>query len=1042
MPRLQILTPAEQTTFDMPPSFNHTEREQFFHVADSLAALLETLRTPTNQVGLLLTVGYFRATKRFFRPPFPQTDVAYVAGKLGHVPELIDLKAYDSHATTSRHRTLTLEYLGFRPFNAHARQDIAREIRMMVRSRMRPKAIFLRVLEILEGRKTEIPTARTLTDMIVAELQRHTRELTETLEAHLAPTHRELLETLLDKPEASGTQASQVQRFQLTLLKRFSQSTKPARIKANLEDLRTLRPLYLTVEPVVTALDLTPEGVRYYANAVLKSRVFQVSRRAEEDRHLHLVCFIAHQFLRLHDVLIDILLLAVQNALNTCQREHKERYYDARLEQRQSLSALVEDVDQGAFSPLAAIEAIAFSEQLSDPDKVRQIQAVLSEGEDTRRAAEAHLRQVQHHMQRGSEDADYYEVLAAKSVKLQNRVADIVKELDFQGDETSALFDAMQSYKTTDGVIRQTAPLGFLEPPEQQAVLGETGALRVPLYKVLLFIKIAEAIKAGALNLQHSYKYRSLDDYLIPKPLWETHRDDYLQRADLDEVADCQQTLHTLAERLDQQYHQTNQHILQGVNPHIHFHKDGTFHVSTPKARDDDREPLRHLLPAQRYISLVEVLSTINRLTGFLEAFTPWHVQYARAKPPEKTFLAGIVGYGCFIGIGKIARISKWINESELETTINGYFTLDNLHAANDRVLQFMDRLELPEIYRRHAGRLHTSSDGQKYGVAVDSLNANYSFKYFGKDQGVSAYTFLDERHFLWHHAVISAAEREAHYVIDGLMHNDVVKSDLHSTDTHGYSEIIFGTLHLLGFSFAPRIKHVTGQQLYAFSPRRAYAQQGYQLLPDGSVKVPVIAAQWDEVLRFIATIKLKETTASQLFRRLNSYSRQHPLYQALKEFGKIPKSDFMLRFVDEVELRQAVEQQLNKGESANKFSRAIAFGNNQDFLYGDKVEQEIAEGCRRLIKNVIICWNYLYLTQKIAEEHDATRRHELLTAVQNGSVVSWRHINLHGEYDVSDERLQDSVGLRGPNDPAMRISQNGGHAERHAPHAAPDGIL
>jgi hypothetical protein len=47
-------------------------------------------------------------------------------------------------------------------------------------------------------------------------------------------------------------------------------------------------------------------------------------------------------------------------------------------------------------------------------------------------------------MQRGSEDADYYEVLAAKSIKLQNRVADIVKELDFQGDETGALLDAMQ----------------------------------------------------------------------------------------------------------------------------------------------------------------------------------------------------------------------------------------------------------------------------------------------------------------------------------------------------------------------------------------------------------------------------------------------------------------------------------------------------------------------------------------------------------------------------------------------------------------------
>ena len=109
---------------------------------------------------------------------------------------------------------------------------------------------------------------------------------------------------------------------------------------------------------------------------------------------------------------------------------------------------------------------------------------------------------------------------------------------------------------------------------------------------------------------------------------------------------------------------------------------------------------------------------------------------------------------------------------------------------------------------------------------------------------------------------------------------------------------------------------------------------------------------------------------------------------------------------------RQAVEKQLNKIENSNKFSRAIAFGNNQVFLYGDKVEQEMAEGCRRLIKNAIVCWNYLYLTQQIVEADSVERRQELLTAVQQGSVVSWRHVNVHGEYDFSDEKLQDAVGL------------------------------
>jgi hypothetical protein len=145
-------------------------------------------------------------------------------------------------------------------------------------------------------------------------------------------------------------------------------------------------------------------------------------------------------------------------------------------------------------------------------------------------------------------------------------------------------------------------------------------------------------------------------------------------------------------------------------------------------------------------------------------------------------------------------------------------------------------------------------------------------------------------------------------------------------------------------------------------------------------------------------------------------------LYQALKEFGKIPKSDFILRYIDDVELRQAIEKQLNKSEGTNKFSKAISFGNNHEFMYGEKVEQEIAEGCRRLIKNAIICWNYLYLSQLIAQEKDPERKKELLTAVKNGSVESWRHVNLHGEYDFSDEKMEDSIGLQMPPELALNV--------------------
>lgn len=239
----------------------------------------------------------------------------------------------------------------------------------------------------------------------------------------------------------------------------------------------------------------------------------------------------------------------------------------------------------------------------------------------------------------------------------------------------------------------------------------------------------------------------------------------------------------------------------------------------------------------------------------------------------------------------------------------------------------------MPNLYRRVDEKLHTASDGQKFEVRGESLNANYSFKYFSKNQGISVNSFIDERHFLWHSLVFSAAERESAYVIDGLMHNETIKSDIHSTDTHGYSEAIFATTHLLGISYAPRIKNLKKQRLYGFKEWDKETINSWKIQSSQSVSQALIIEQWDEILRFIATIRLKESTASDIFRRLNSYSKQHRLYQALKAFGQIIKTDFILRYLDDVELRQAIEKQLNKVELANGLTRAVAVGNPREFV-------------------------------------------------------------------------------------------------------------
>ena len=167
---------------------------------------------------------------------------------------------------------------------------------------------------------------------------------------------------------------------------------------------------------------------------------------------------------------------------------------------------------------------------------------------------------------------------------------------------------------------------------------------------------------------------------------------------------------------------------------------------------------------------------------------------------------------------------------------------------------------------------------------------ANHSFKYFGKEQGVSVYTFRDERDLLWHSLVFSAADRESAYVIDGLMHNEVVKSDIHSTDAFGYTEAIFATSHLTGFSYAPRFKNLKRQRLYIFRSRQSVDRSAWKIKPAAYCDEQHIIQFWDDILRFIATIKLKETTASDIFRRLNSLFKAARVVSRLEGLRPNPK--------------------------------------------------------------------------------------------------------------------------------------------------------
>jgi len=90
-------------------------------------------------------------------------------------------------------------------------------------------------------------------------------------------------------------------------------------------------------------------------------------------------------------------------------------------------------------------------------------------------------------------------------------------------------------------------------------------------------------------------------------------------------------------------------------------------------------------------------------------------------------------------------------------------------------------------------------------------------------------YTFIDECQALFYSTVFSSSDREAPYVIDGLIHNPVPQEQVHSTDTNGFSGQIFAATHLIGVGFSPRFKNFGDQRIYSFSSKKTYAKNGFR---------------------------------------------------------------------------------------------------------------------------------------------------------------------------------------------------------------------
>ena len=992
MARREYLSPDERARFDTPPPLTPQQRAIFLDLPAWAVSYLQPALSPTNRVGFLLQLGYFRVVSRFFVVDrFEPADTAWLTRQLGFEPMAVTLADYAASQTVYRHRHVILDQLGYEAFSPTRMLD--------------ELAIYLR------ERRVEVPPYNTLREILTQALDTFDNHLQAIIQHHLTNADRVMLDALLDNSTTDDRPSGG--QFPLTKLKTIGQSMQPGQIAERVALFRQLKTLFVALAPLIVRLELADETIRYYAQYVLDNRSVQLAERVHE-RYLRLIAFITYQYLTVGDALILTLNKAVASVLNGCETTLKEQYYQSRY----TTAGLVSQVSRRAdlhIDVLTEIEQTVERTDWINDRKVEHIRLLLGKkrlNPEQLTADKDRLTELKTINQPIQERADYYLALEKASLRLQVRVSAIAQVLVFDAHTAQPqLLAALRHFQERKGELTTGSAVGvdFLDMVERQHVFTETGKLRLSLYKVLLFRAMRDALRDGTLTVLSSYDYRSVDEYQIPRSQWQTYRDTYLQRAHLTHRSQPAPTLVALGEQINQQFKRTNDQLT--TNPQVFFDSHGGWHLHRYRADEETSDgDVRLLYPTSRVISLRDVLTQVDALTGFSGKFVHKGFVQKPTRPDPRLLLAAIIGYGENIGIRKMALISRHLSAHALETVATQYFSPEMTLEANDCILSHSNALPLTDLFRRKEGIIHTGSDSQKYDVSIPSLRASASFKYFGNGEGMSVYSGLDEAGQLIYSTVFNAADRESPYVLDVMLYNEVLQTDAHATDMHGFSEPNFALSGLFGLELRPRFVTIHTQQLFSLDAVSTYKDLGYTITPVKRVDYQHLVSQWDDLLRLAVSIKLGYVKASTILKRLNSYARQHPLYKALKELGRLYKTEYILRYVDQPELRESVKGMLTKVEHANKFSSAVTLGNNQAFGWQTQQEGQIADGCKRLIMNAINFYNLLYLTEKIRGCTTATEREDLLKTILQSSTHTWHHINLAGEYDFSESVLPDVV--------------------------------
>jgi TnpA family transposase len=965
-----------------------------FHLDDADRAFVGEHRGDHNRLGVAVQLGSIRLLGTFLEDPglTPASVVRFSCDQLAMTGSTELMATYVASAGRWRHGPRIRKRYGYRLLT-----DFGVTFRLhrflyalCWTGTDRPSTLFERAVTWLQAAKVILPGISVL-ERAIARVRARThaylhRRLTETLTTE----QRERLDRLVTVP--ANERQSPLDRLRDGPY--VQSGPEISRAIARLTEIRALA-------DGLPELDRVPPGkAAALARFASAARAQAVSRLPDDRRASTLVAFIRTLEASAGDDVIDLF-----DAVSTTM------FARAQAASREARMRSLRDLDAAALK-LSAVGAVLLDDTTVDAD-VRTVVFALVDPTALAAAIERIGALAQ------PIDDIYFVELREHQRKIRYLPA-LLAGLELEAAPAGKpLLDAIAFLRIVHAGGKRPGPPPTAFAPKSwvRQLRNEDGTLDLVGYRLCTLDRLRHAIRRRDIFPVRSLRYADPRKGLLCGAAWEAARPVICRTVGVSASSDDE--LGALARRLDLAYRETEARLPANAAVAIVRSMQGADLSLEPLDKIEEppslialRAAVDALLPR---LDLPELILEVHARTDFAAAFTHASEGAARAEDVATTICAVLVAEATNTGFEPLVRLdAPALRRSRLSWVKQNFLRADTMTAANAMLVAAQNAIPLAHAW---GGGEVASADGLRFTVPVRTIHSGPNPHYFGQKRGVTWYNLASNQFTGLNAVTVPGTLRDSLNLLAVVLEQETELTPTEiMTDTAGYTDTVFGIFHLLGYQFSPRLADIGGARFWRIDGKASYG--ALDELAAHRINIKLIAEHWDDLLRLAGSLKLGVVRAAGITRTLQTNDRPTKLARALQELGRLAKTLYMLRFIDDESYRRRILIQLNRGEGRHQLARVIFHGKRGELRQRYREGQEDQLGALGIVVNLVVLWNTIYMDaalNRLRAEFFDVRPED----VARLSPLGFKHINMLGRYAFT---LPDTVArgelrpLRDPN--------------------------